>query len=274
MNRGLISNMAVLYGISENHDALEKGGKKAVVGETRYWNGGKDAWVRHEEGWVHVHKDGKSHRFEPNKNKGVYEKAQDHHVEFAVPHLEKHLREKASSEGLEENHHVDNYFSANERKKKGEGEVTEKKPKAEKPKISLPSLTEKQAKAIKESHLNLEDEDFESLHGKTKEAHKKSLYKKFDNEHLDKIFSGDEEKSEAGNEMEIEDEGGDSEEDEAYERFLTTQNYPKDKRFRAGGMKEHFKEFNSWKKQNSLKKSQDDGDSYFESQLYKNFKKA
>jgi hypothetical protein len=46
-------NITVLYGLTENKDALEKGGKKALIGEIRYWKNkdeGSDAWVKHKEG--------------------------------------------------------------------------------------------------------------------------------------------------------------------------------------------------------------------------------
>jgi hypothetical protein len=77
-------------------DKIQKA-KKAVIGEIRYWNGGKDAWVKHPDGWVHVHKNG-NHKFEPAGSGGKYVKAETHHLEFAKPYLERHLREKESEE--------------------------------------------------------------------------------------------------------------------------------------------------------------------------------
>jgi hypothetical protein len=89
--------------------------KKGNIGEIRYWRngrGGFDMWVKHEEGWIHINRDGKNHRFETNK------KLMNHHIEFAKKHLEKHLVEKAVEENfLDKNHYLDNYFMVEEPKK-------------------------------------------------------------------------------------------------------------------------------------------------------------
>ena len=143
-------------------EPLQKGGKKAVVGEVRYWNGGKDAWVKHPGGWVHYHKDGVSHRFEPVGSGGKYIKATAEHAAFAKPHLEHHLRKKAVEEGLHEEHHVENYFSGKK--------TTTNSPKLPKPAVEKVVEPKKEEKVIekvkvelaipkKESKSKISDED-------------------------------------------------------------------------------------------------------------------
>jgi hypothetical protein len=73
-------NMTVLYGLTENNDALEKGGKKALLGEIRHWKnkeGGTDAWVKHKEGWVQLES---KTLLNVNEEKT---RAEDHHLDFA-----------------------------------------------------------------------------------------------------------------------------------------------------------------------------------------------
>jgi hypothetical protein len=110
MNKKYFHQIGALYHTTSSTISLEKGGKKAVVGEVRYWDG--EAWVKHSDGWVRIGRSPLSSNYlvrEEGDTSGAL-KAEKHHIEFAKPHLEKHLREKASSEGLEENHHVDNYY--------------------------------------------------------------------------------------------------------------------------------------------------------------------
>lgn len=79
---------------SENtpYDLLEKGGKRATIGEVRTW--GNEKWVRHQDGWVHVHpKTGKATIEKPG---GKRETASEDHVEHHKEHIDRHGREAGS----------------------------------------------------------------------------------------------------------------------------------------------------------------------------------
>lgn len=69
-------------------DSLEKGGKKAFIGEVRNY-GGQD-WVKHHDGWVLVHPSGKHLLERPG---GKREPASKEHIDHAVFHLGKGVEE-------------------------------------------------------------------------------------------------------------------------------------------------------------------------------------
>ena len=73
------------------HD-LEKGGKRAVVGETRTYNGEK--WVKHTDGWVHVSERTGKTRLHQNDGK-VVEGGADHTSHYKT-HIDRHEREIGS----------------------------------------------------------------------------------------------------------------------------------------------------------------------------------
>lgn len=64
-------------------DSLEKGGKRAFIGEVRKYN--NQDWVKHHDGWVLVHPSGKGHILE--RPGGKREPATDEHIEHAKQHL-------------------------------------------------------------------------------------------------------------------------------------------------------------------------------------------
>ena len=79
-----------LLGTYGSEDTLEKGGKRATIGEVRNW--GNEKWVKHQDGWVKVNTIGdKPHLLE--RPGGKREQASEGHVSFAKQHLERHQRE-------------------------------------------------------------------------------------------------------------------------------------------------------------------------------------
>lgn len=78
-------NLQRLFGVTQEttiiqkseDPQIEKGGKRAQIGEMRIYGGQK--WVKHTEGWVHVSEDGKKALLE--RPGGKRETAQIHHVE-------------------------------------------------------------------------------------------------------------------------------------------------------------------------------------------------
>ena len=73
------------------HD-LEKGGKRAVVGETRVYNGEK--WVKHTDGWVHVSDRTGKTRVHQNDGKVVEGGAE--HTSHYKTHIDRHEREQGN----------------------------------------------------------------------------------------------------------------------------------------------------------------------------------
>lgn len=74
-------------------ESFEKGGKRAEIGEVRTW--GKEQWVKHQDGWVHIHpKTGKATLERPG---GKREPASDHHTSHHKEFMSKH--ESKSGEG-------------------------------------------------------------------------------------------------------------------------------------------------------------------------------
>lgn len=68
---------------SNSEELLEKGGKKAFIGEVRTYSGQK--WVKHQDGWVHVSEKGGKHILE--RPGGKREEANEFHVAHAITHL-------------------------------------------------------------------------------------------------------------------------------------------------------------------------------------------
>ena len=86
----IVNNLKSLYGISpveptiqkSEEPQIQKGGKRAEIGEMRIYGGQK--WVKHMDGWVHVSENGQKALLE--KPGGKREAAQTHHIE----HYQKH----------------------------------------------------------------------------------------------------------------------------------------------------------------------------------------
>ncbi len=76
---------------------LQKGGKRAQIGEVRLWAGQK--WVKHSEGWVHVHE--KSGKATLEKPGGAREAAGEHHISHYKEHMDRHTRESSTHEGTQ-----------------------------------------------------------------------------------------------------------------------------------------------------------------------------
>lgn len=72
----------ILSCYSQEND-LEKGGKRAFIGEVRKYNG--QDWVKHQDGWVLLHSSGNHILERPG---GKREKASDDHVSHAKQHLD------------------------------------------------------------------------------------------------------------------------------------------------------------------------------------------
>jgi len=80
-----INNIQQLYS-----DQIEKGGKRAHVGEVRVWGGKK--MVKHQDGWVYFDTSGNGkHTFEDKSGKVTA--ANDDHISHAKSHLDRHERE-------------------------------------------------------------------------------------------------------------------------------------------------------------------------------------
>jgi len=76
---------------------LEKGGKRAVVGEVRLW--GNEKWVKHEDGWVNVNeKSGKATLEHPGGKRSA---AQQHHIDHHKSSMEKHGERSEKEEKVE-----------------------------------------------------------------------------------------------------------------------------------------------------------------------------
>ena len=73
---------------------IEKGGKRATIGEVRTWGGEK--WVKHQDGWVHVHpKTGKATIEKPG---GKREEASEDHTKYYKEHIDRHDRESLTKQ--------------------------------------------------------------------------------------------------------------------------------------------------------------------------------
>lgn len=77
-------------------DVLEKGGKRAEVGEVRMW--GKDKWVKHQDGWVNINQSTGKHTLE--RPGGKREPASDNHISHAIQHLFKEGKEEPKKERI------------------------------------------------------------------------------------------------------------------------------------------------------------------------------
>lgn len=75
---------------SENtpYDLLEKGGKRATIGEVRTW--GNEKWVKHQDGWVHVHP--KTEKATIEKPGGKREEASEKHKNHYKHHIGLHSK--------------------------------------------------------------------------------------------------------------------------------------------------------------------------------------
>lgn len=109
-----------------SEDSLEKGGKRATIGEVRTWSGEK--WVKHQDGWIHVHPTTSKATLE--KPGGKRETASEDHVKHYKEHFDRHGRESLTKQGqkqaelMEEGHsEVDADRIANGKLNKEEGEV-------------------------------------------------------------------------------------------------------------------------------------------------------
>lgn len=86
------TKISSLYGTPTVEGNLEKGGKRAQVGEIRIWDGVK--YVKHAEGWVYLKKNG-SHGIE--RPGGKREPAEPHHIDHHKEHIDKHKETSITS---------------------------------------------------------------------------------------------------------------------------------------------------------------------------------
>lgn len=94
---------------SENtpYDLLEKGGKRATIGEVRTW--GNEKWVKHQDGWVHVHpKTGKATIEKPG---GKRETASEEHIQHHKIHIDRKDRESLTKQGQKQAELMDEGYS-------------------------------------------------------------------------------------------------------------------------------------------------------------------
>lgn len=96
MNQFQKSQSAKILASYINQDPLEKGGKRAFIGEVRKY--GKDDWVKHHDGWVLVNHSTGKHLLELPGGKRV--PAEDHHIEHAKKHLGTEKKEDSKEEVL------------------------------------------------------------------------------------------------------------------------------------------------------------------------------
>lgn len=75
-------------------DYLEKGGKRAMIGEVRTYAGQK--WVKHSDGWVHVSDKGKT---KLHANDGKMSEGTEDHTKHFNTHVERHTRESGGEFG-------------------------------------------------------------------------------------------------------------------------------------------------------------------------------
>lgn len=88
-------------------DYLEKGGKRATIGEVRTW--GSEKWVKHQDGWVHVHpKTGKATLERPG---GKRETASEDHTKHYKEHIDRHDRESLTKQGQKQAELMDEGYS-------------------------------------------------------------------------------------------------------------------------------------------------------------------
>jgi len=82
--------------VSQEND-LEKGGKRAFIGEVRNYSG--QDWVKHHDGWVLVHPSGK-HLLE--RTGGKREPASKEHIDHARKHLGQDILKEATKDTIRE----------------------------------------------------------------------------------------------------------------------------------------------------------------------------
>lgn len=89
------------------YDLLEKGGKRATIGEVRTWGGEK--WVKHQDGWVHVHPTTSKATLE--KPGGKRETASEDHTKHYKEHIDRHDRESLTKQGQKQAELMDEGYS-------------------------------------------------------------------------------------------------------------------------------------------------------------------
>lgn len=90
------NNIVKSYGVTASSNELQKGGKRATIGEVRTW--GSEKWVKHADGWVHVHPTTSKATIE--KPGGKREQASEEHVNHYKSHIGRN--EKETGEKKEE----------------------------------------------------------------------------------------------------------------------------------------------------------------------------
>jgi len=82
-------------------DILEKGGKRATVGEVRMYGGKK--YVKHSEGWVYVNEGGQGKVYDGKISEAHSKPAEQHHIDHHKEHVGRHEREVGKATKSETN---------------------------------------------------------------------------------------------------------------------------------------------------------------------------
>ncbi len=160
-NPNIKKTFSDLYGQSQSVQEIEKSifdeiekGAKAEIGSVRMW--GKEQWVKHSDGWVHVRKSGKAILEKPGN---VRVDAEKHHID----HFHKHTSSDIKEETAENSKHEKDW-TADEHKAEAEKWAGELSNRTEKSKgMTNTDIDEKETHHSRQAKLKGQKDDTQKM---------------------------------------------------------------------------------------------------------------